>query len=495
MDAIIYPLLEIDNQIINLFHIGELIQLSKCNKAANQKITNFKIYISAKQFYTNFYKIADNKINCCPLYTQYFLAACYQGKFEIIRYLFEKYNLTSMLDNGYDRILRTNNISLIKQYRLEIGVPSPYPYIRWFLSPAVIDYIYGPNYLPCSWDNFLSAMGHQNWKLMTYIYFHNKYNLDLFNLDCIYYLLSRPCTIGGLKWLINNCKIDASINKYFEDHQFIWMYYNSKYNKAIYSNPDEKFLIIFGRIILEDLEPDILSELLPIKNQIDQHIIRNHINQAKLWQKFELVQYLIRYFIIDYKSLNYMHLLAYSEPGLINCILEKMGPDISKLFEKPQIFQLCYNKLLIEILFTKKPPLKIKFTEDIFIHAIVCDSYQMLKFILANSELDLSKIKNSLYNINIRGPEAVRFLLDIGVFNFEDIKKLCISDLWVLQTDLLFLVLQEIKKAEFKLDINITYLFGRICEISKTQAKIFYEDHKQFIKLNKNQKIWLGLLD
>ena len=489
---VIFPLPEIDNQIINLLHIGELLKLTECHKVSHIKITNSMVYKSAKQFYGS-PELIEYKNSNKSVVQQYFLAACRQGKFEIIRYLFEKYNFSNILELGYEEILKTNNIKLINQYCQIFGYQdSPNPDMRWFLFPAVIDYIYGPNYLSCNLENFKNAIQSSNWELTSYIY--NRLEKSTVNNKYIYWLIYNNITIDRVKWLINNCKIDISINYYYGGYPYILLYYNYKYNSRTNLIPVEKFLLIFGIIIFEDKDPSLLSQLIPIKNQIDQHIINNCITDARIWLKWKLVIYLINNFCVGNRCLNYMWVFHYCEPELLDCFLEKIGPNISELTQEPLIIELCYNQPLTEILISKKLLSKIKFPEDIFNHALTANNHQMLKFILENKKLDISRIK---YISRIRNPKILEYFLEIGLLNFKDIKKYFIKDIfasYIYKTELLPIVLKEIKKAGYNMGrYDISYLFYLACAVSKNQAKLVYDYYKNSIILNTEQIIWLGI--
>lgn len=489
---IIYPLPEIDIQIINLLHIGELIRLSECNKISNKKIINLPVYISAKQFFNSptGYTIGY------PMFQQYFLAACRVGKFEIIRYLSEKYIFDiKILDLAYYQILKNGNISLIKKFSREFGNQKISKSNIWVLSPKVINYIYGPNYIACSLNNFKIALLEENWELLSYIYIR----MEKINMHTIYDLLCNGSTYGRLKWLINNYEIDISINNYLISEPYFWLYYNSKHNKQpINLNPLNQFLILFGKIIFEDRDPNLLSELFPIKNQIDQNIIYTYINRALSYVgNLDLAQYLMLYFITDPRNLNRLSYLC-CKMELTDWFLEKLGDNIPILFEDPHIYGLCSNSQLTnKLIATNKMPTTI-ITEDYFLTAANQDNIQLVKFIIGNSKWDIQVIKGYLINAwaMVIGTETVEYMLEIGVFDFQDIERIFVDNIYqehIYRSDLLALVLREIKKANYISHFDVNKLFQLTCSYSKNQAKLIYDNYKQYIQLDKNQEIWLGI--
>ena len=491
----ICPLPDIDNLIINLLHIGSLIQLSRTNKFIHNKISNSPAYISAKQFYldltrTNHYFFVFEK---------YFLTACRQGKLEIIRYLSEKYNLSRLLKLGYEEILRTNNMPIIQQYSREFGSAKPAslnPDIKWILWPDTFDFffVFGLDNLPCTKENFEKALNYENLDLLTYIYSHNKFT----NIE-IYCLIRDRITPGRLKWLINNCKIDLTINKYIGQQQpYIWLYYNSKYNGAIYLNPTDQFLIIFGKIILEDGNPELLAELIPIKNQIDQDIIYSYAFKAKIWRQSNLLCYLTQYFLTDNSILTSLWYYPFSKPEVSEWFFEKITEGlIGKIFEDPIIIELSVNKNLTEKLILKNKMSKSILAEHILSSAANAGNHLLVKYILDNSKLDFSKIRYYLNNSIITDAKTVEILLEYGLLDSAYIKKIFVEHInqgYIYQTELLTIVLSEIKKNGYKLEIDINYLFRLASTVSKKQAQLVYDYYKKFIHLDKNKIIWLGIV-
>ena len=479
----IYPIPDIDNQIIKLLHIGELIQLSETSKLGNQKIINLDSYKSAKLFYNN----KHDKFIGYSVFQKYFLAACGLGLFEIIRYLFEKYIFdVTILKKGYEEILKTNNLNIIQQFSCEFGSRPPEtldPFIKWYLSPNIIEYIFGPNNISCSRWEFEIASLFGNLELMTYIYSKSNFPMDFIyskiNLD----KYSNP----QIKWLINNCKIDSTINQYISIYPFIWPYYNSKNNGIIYSNPDDQFLIIFGQIIFENQNPILFDKLLP--NKINQKIISDYIDISYWWQKYDLAIYLIKNFLVDQYIFTTYYICGYTHPEILNCLLDKFDNYPQAL----SLYELCDNKLLTEILITRKKIPKTILTESAFVMAANSNNHVLLKFILENNKLDLSKIK---YNLNKTATaKTAEILIETGIFDFKYIKIRYLDNIdqeWVYGTDLLWLVISEIKKSKYKPEIDLQKLFNLTCTISKNQAKLVYKNYKEFIQLTKNQMVWLG---
>ena len=64
---------------------------------------------------------------------------------------------------------------------------------------------------------------------------------------------------------------------------------------------------------------------------------------------------------------------------------------------------------------------------------------------------------------------------------------------YIYRTDLLAIIIREIKKAGYKPEFDINQLFQLACTVSKKQAKLVYDNYKQFICLDKNQIIWLDI--
>ena len=514
IDTIIYPLLEIDNQIINLLHIGSILQLSQSNRAAKKKIINSQKYISARQFYNNqkncladinsqkyisarqFYNNQKNSYFCnfC-IVENYFFAACQQGKLEIIRYLAEKYDYSPVVFKiGYEEILTTNNVPLIKQFSREFGNISPGNLnsdIKWSLLPNTYDYIFGLDNLPCDSNSLDTAMSYGNSELVSYIYNHGKSNIPMHKF---YYLFTGYWNIGQLKWIVNNIKIDVTITNYFNHFPFVWLYYNSKYNGKIYSNPTDQFLIIFSLIIFEDKSLDILSELFPVKNQIDQEIIYNCIATTGVWRKLDLAKYLVQQFLIDQNRISILCFYQ-TDSELMDCLLEKLD-NYSGLAGEPTN-KFFSNKLLTEKLIAKNQIPKSILNEKGFITAAIENNLRLLKYILENSKLDIPEIKNGFSNILITDAKIVEFLLEIGLIDFQYIKKWYISKIYqdyICRTELLSLIISEAKKARYKLNIDKNYLFQLASKASKKQAQLVYDNFKEFIHLDKNSIVWLGII-
>ena len=477
---------DIENQIIKLLHIGEILQYARTCKSANQKIINLDCYKWAKLFYNinSVYIPRDYAV-----YEQYFLNACKAGLLEIIRYLFEKYDLTNILKRGYEEILKTNNLKLIQNFSREFGSYNPEsldPYIRASLSPRIIEYIFGPNIIIFNQTDFIIACKSNNFELITNIYSN-------FSLDFVY---SEIRSIKESRWLINNCKIDSTVIKYSNISPFIWLYYDSKNNGTKYSNPDDQFLIILGKIIFENKNPSLLEELFPVKNQLDQPTIAFIIDYLYCEREYNLTKYLIKYFLENQKFLS--DLCGYFRiSDILDCLLEKLGNNLEFLPDK-----LYSNKFLIEKLIIKnKIPNKI-LTQEALIAAANTNNHPLLKYILEKGWLNLSKknkikIKKELKLFTITTAKTVEILIHADLFDFEDIKEGYINNIfqdWVYGTDLLAIILREIKKSDYKLDINLQKLFNLTCTISKNQAELLLENHRDFIQLTKNQMVWLGII-
>ena len=119
----------------------------------------------------------------------------------------------------------------------------------------------------------------------------------------------------------------------------------------------------------------------------------------------------------------------------------------------------------------------------------------MLKYILANKKLDLLKIKKNLNSHEVLGVETTEILLELGLFDSEYIKDCFVPDIFadaIYQTDMLALIIREIKKAKFEISIDINKLFKFVCAVSKKQARLVYDNYNHLINLDKNQRIWLG---
>ena len=502
--AIILNLIpDIEDQIINLLHIGDIIQLSVVNQAANQKIINYLPYKSAKQFY-NTVQLSDynSEYTGYKYYTywKYCFAACRKGDLEIIRYLFQKYYLnTNILKIAYEEILKTNNINIIQEFSRQFAkynLKSLLSHnIQWYLSLDIIKQIDNINIIPISIAAWEKAHYFRNYDLMAYIYKNTNIPLDR-----VYFMYAgHENSIDQLKWLVNNCKIDSRINNYFNGtiYSFIWPYYNSKYNGEIYSNPADQFLIILGKIILEDNNINLLEDIIPFKNQLDQAIIYHCIQTIEWWeQKLDLGQYLIQNFITDN---NYIINLLTCQPKLelVDNLLEKLD-NYSILFQEPAIYDLLADLVLTSKLISRKLiPISIC-TEGNFTTAASHNNHLILKYILEkkNKKLDLPKIKNILKYIKITGSETIIILFEAGLFDCENIKRIYIPDIYqeyIYGTDLLALIIREIKKSDYKFEFDINKLFKFACSASKKQAKLIYDNYKQFIHLNKNQMVWLGI--
>ena len=483
---------DIENQIINLLHIGELIRLSNCNQAAYQKIINYLPYKSAKQFYNN---LDLGKYKFFAVFQKYFLLACRKGQFKIIRYLLEKYDLDNILMAGYEETLRSNNINFVQEFSRQFGnfnFDSLSPNLIWELSPNIIDFVYGLNNLVCNQKSLEMVTSLDNFDLMVYINSRVNIPVDLtdslinkylYSLDQIKWLLNNfkyLYSLDQIKWLLNNFKIYSSIN-FGESYCFIWPYYNSKYNGAIYSDTNSQFLIIFGKINIEDGPINLLENLIPIKNQISQELISACVSFAGWWQKLDLAQYLIKYFLTD-------RLI------ILNLFFTRPGPE---LFQDPIIYGILVSPILSEKLVSRNQMAKSIWTEKQFILAAGYNNHYLLKFILENTKLDFIKIKKMFDYIFIRNnalAKTIDILINLDLINYENIKNHFIKNIYqdfIYQTDMLALVIREIKKADHKFEFDINKLFGLACTVSKNQAKLVYDNYHPLIYLDKNQMVWL----
>ena len=491
--AIILNLIpDIEDQIIKLLHIGELIRLSSCCQLAYKKIINYLPYKSAKQFYNNLdlpyyqYRV--------PVFEQYFLAACRQGKFEIIKYLLEKYNLKNMLKKGYKEILKTNNIIFIQQFSQEfrqVNFKSVGSRKIYQLSPNIIEFIYGLDNFTCNQAGWQAAVEYNNYELMTYIY--TRANILISAKSSINIIYATICShadaINRLKWLITNCKIDSRISLYFGTfYNFAWLYYDSKYNRTKYSDLTDQFLIKYGKIYFEDGQLSLLDNLFP--NQIDQLQIFGCIQVAMWSEKLDICQYLIQNFLMDS---NYIINLLINRPRpiLFDCLLDKLNGNLSELFK--EIYGLSADILLTEKLIARNQIGYLACTEENFILAANNGNHVILKYIFENSKLDLLKIKKKLpTTTSLMGSKTIEFLMELGLFNFENIKKYLIPHIfagYIYRTDLLPLIIREIKKAKYEPEFDINKLFWLASTVSKKQAKLVYDNW--FINLDKNQMVWL----
>lgn len=489
---IFIPVRELDNYILDFLEINNLINLI-INQKTNQIITNLPIYLEIKGFYLAYQKYKSDFKNSkldylnhdifdnIPVYSKYFLLACYYFNKSVINYLANKYYLIKYYSTGLYFIIiiatRDNNTNNLNHYYYKYIKPNniilkPKIYYLKYINSKIINWLSNNPDLINLLNNIINQVlefhAVENLDLLKYLISTKKItNLDLEQFFWVAYFVPR---YDQLKYLL----------KYYLDINYLDGAGELEYIQYLIKKPNlnpiqklEKYFILNN---LDKIKKNIISPEICLEkayyfsnHKIFEYIINNHNIKP------ETIKNIINNNYIPKNKL------------ILNLIINKFGFINIMDISKPYIFyiQLFGTRILNYFPKQKIDPANLK-------ELLAIKSSKIIFWITKNNPgLINREIINNLF-FSISG-QNLFWLINNNYYNIQDYFDRILTIKQKFFNHLKFLIKFMVKNNRwdlFEKYFGAGYIFQGASYLSKNLAQIIYKNYPG-IKLNNNQKIWL----